>query len=203
MNKRTTLYLHGKLYWAKIFGKPRPNYDGDANEWTFEFEPDEDSVRQLEGAGIGDRLKDKRGKKGYEGREPYLTLKRSELTKDGEKNEHIRVVDADNKNWNGGQLGNLTEADVKVTVVDYGPRKKHGVYPVAIRVLEHVAYEPDEFKPLADSDPRRKRAAERRGTELEEFNKDFGIDDDDVPFETDPKHPNFKGADDLDDDVEL
>lgn len=175
-NKRTTLYLRGKLYWAKIFGNPRPNYDGDAREWTFEFEPDEDSVELLEEHDLDDRLKDKRDKKGYENRKKFIILKRSEFKVDGDKNDHIRVVDADNQAWNGALIGNETVADVKVTVVDYGPRKKKGIYPVAIRVLDHVAFERDEFEPLPEDDVRRKKAAARRSTIAE----DFGDDDTEV-----------------------
>ena len=213
-NKRTTLYLHGKIYWAKIFGAPRPNYDGDAREWTFEFEPDEDSMEQLREHGVGDRVKDKSHKKGYEGRKPSMTLKRNEFKFDGEKNEHIRVVDADNAPWPDNVLiGNGSDVDVKVNVVDYGPRKKSGVYPQAIRVLELEEFEREEFAPLPQDDERRQRAASKRKAEHDEFKKDFGIEDDedeekeeDAPFEADPPKKGRKQRipdGELDDDIEL
>lgn len=204
-NKRTTLYLSGKLYWAKVFGNPRPNYDGDAREWTFEFEPDEDSVEQLEELGLDDRLRDRSDKKGYEGRGKFIILKRKEFKVDGEKNEHIRVVDAANQNWDSNKLlGNGTTADVKVTVVDYGPRKKEGIYPVAIRVLDLVEYQQDEFAPLSDDDPRKKAAKAKRQVTDDQFNKDFGIEEEEEE-EPAPKPKRAKAKripdEDLDDDV--
>ena len=57
MNKRETVFASGKLYWAKIFGEPGPNYDGDAREWTLEFTPDD--VSFLKERGLLERLKDK------------------------------------------------------------------------------------------------------------------------------------------------
>lgn len=210
-NKRTTLYLHGKLYWAKIFGAPRPNFDGDAREWTFEFEPDDESMQELEEHDLGDRVKDKSHKKGYEGRRPSMTLKRNEFKFDGEKNDHIRVVDAAGQPWGNSLLGNETEADVKVTVVDYGPRKKAGIYPVAIRVLDHVEFEREEFAPLPEDDKRRQKAAARKQVQQEDFAKDFADDEPEKepPFEADPPKRGRKPAekmkilDELDDDIDL
>lgn len=187
--KRVTEYMRGRIFWAKIFGAPRPNYDGDAREWTFEFEPDENGVETLEEHGLEDRLKDKRDKKGYEDREPFLILKRKEFKYDGDRNEHIRVVDAQNQPWSGNALiGNETVVDVKVTIVDYGPRKKKGIYPTAIRVLDLVPFVPQEFAPLDEDDEYVQAAKEQKDT----FARDFGLEDDDeeeTPFiaESTPK----------------
>lgn len=214
-NKRTTVFLHGRLYWAKIFGTPRPNYDGDAREWTLEFEPDAASTAELQKHGLGDRIKDKRHKKGYEDRAPFIILRRNEFKVDGERNDPIRVVAADGNDWPSNTLiGNETEADVKAVVVDYGPRKKSGIYPLAIRVLEFVPYKREEFAPLPEDDPRRQAAAARREAEDKQFKADFGMDDDEdvevkeePPFDMDDeeeaKPKNKKAKDDLDDDVDL
>lgn len=218
-NKRTTLYLHGTIHWAKIFGAPRPNYDGDAREWTFEFEPDEDSLALLEEHGLGDRVKDKSHKKGYENRGRIITLKRGEFRFDGERNEPIRVVDAADAEWTGALVGNGSEVDVKVNVVDYGPRKRSGIYPQAIRVLDLVEFEREEFAPLPKDDKRRQAAEAKRQQVLDDFGDD---DEDDVPFEVDAddsrqsEKPKPKGRakraepekvnlipDDLDDDIDL
>lgn len=182
--KRVTEYMRGRIFWAKIFGAPRPNFDGDAREWTFEFEPDENGVRTLKEHGLSDRLKDKRDKKGYEDREPFLILKRKEFKYDGDPNEHIRVVDAQNQQWSDNRLiGNGSVVDVKVTIVDYGPRKKDGIYPTAIRVLDLVPYERQEFAPLDEDDEYVQKAQTQKDT----FAEDFGLDEDDegedVPFE--------------------
>ena len=199
--KRKTVYLQGKLFWFKAQGAPRPNYDGDAREWTFEFEPNENSVSLLEDNKVGDRLRDRRDKKGYENREPFLILKRGEFKKDGTRNDKIRIVDAANQTWpESTKIGNESIADVKVQIVDYGPRKKKGIYPLAVRVLELVPYEPQEFEPLAEDDPRVKAAKDKFGTE-EQFRKDFDLEEDDEQEQEDIPEESETEEDPLDDDI--
>lgn len=179
--KRETIYLHGYIYWAKIFGSPRPNYDGDAREWSLEFEPDSDAIDMLTERGLADRLKTGRKadgtiRAGYEDRSPFLNLRRNEFDFEGKPNEHIRVVDAANQPWDDKKLlGNKTEVDLKINIVDYGPRKKAGIYPQAIRVLELVPYVSEEFKPLDDDDPRVKKA--RANAPKDTFREDFDLAD--------------------------
>lgn len=204
--KRDTVYMHGKIYWAKIFGAPRTNYNEDGREWAFEFEPDANGIEILvKEHKLKDRLKDKYKKNGdlrtgYDNRDnEYIILKRKELDYEGNVNEHIRVVDAANQKWNPRvELGNGTEVDVKLQIVDYGTGKKKGIYPVAIRVLELVPFTRSDFAPLPDSDERVQEAKEKYGSSFEE---DFGLTDEgDTPEETAPdeaKEPN----DDLDDDM--
>lgn len=192
--KRDTVYMQGKVYWAKIFGAPRPNYNEDGREWTFEFEPNDDGVALLKEHKLKDRLKDK-----YEDRGPYLTLKRKEFDFEGKPNEHIRVVDAANQRWDDNKLlGNETTVDVKLTIVDYGPGKKKGIYPVAIRVLEHVPYESNDFASLPENDPRVKKA--KASYTAPDFEKDFGMDE---PAEETPEDEPDMSPDkeDLDDDM--
>lgn len=177
--KRVTEYMRGRVFWAKIFGAPRPNYDGDGREWTLEFEPNDKGVNTLKEHGLSERLKDRSDRNGYEGRDPYMILKRKEFKFDGSKNEHIRVVDALNKPWvsdpeqSNRLIGNGSEVDVKVTIVDYGPRKKKGIYPVAIRVLDLVPYEREEFAPLDDDDEYAQKA--RKNTDT--FTQDFDLEE--------------------------
>lgn len=173
--KRETVYLSGKLFWAKVLGPPRTNYGGDAREWTFELEPDEASLEILREHGVEDRVKDKSHKKSYEGRAPFISFKRGEFDYEGEPNDPIRIVDAANQAWDGKtELGNETVADVKVSIVDYGANKFKGVYPIAIRVLELVPFARQEFAPLAEDDPRRKAVESKR----DDFERDFGLADD-------------------------
>lgn len=204
-NKRETVYLSGKVYWAKIFGAPRPNYNEDGREWTFEFEPDDASVEILKEHGLEDRLKDGRKKNGemrpgYEDRRPFIYLKRDEFNWENEPNEHIRVVDAANQSWDSNKLlGNGTEVDVKVNIVDYGRGKFKGIYPQAIRVLELVPYESEEFRPLDKDDPRVRKAREAHSTP--DFHKDFGMEND-----VDTDAPDMSQAsvnEELNDDVPL
>ena len=201
---RKTVYLRGYLYWVKVLDAPRPNFDGDAREWTFEFEPDAESMDTLRENGLDDRVKDKRNKKGYEEREPFIILRRGEFKTDGDRNDKIRVVDAANETWpSKTKIGNKTLADVKVQIVDWGPRKKKGIYPLAIRVLELVPYIPNEFAPLSEDDPHYQAAKQRH----DEFERDFGVTNDDhqesAPEETEdePIEEEAPEQDPLDDDV--
>lgn len=173
---RKTVYLKGYLYWVKVLDAPKPNFDGDAREWTFEFEPDAESMATLTENGLEDRVKDKRSKKNYEDREPFIILRRGEFKVDGDRNDKIRVVDAANEEWNSKtKIGNKTLADVKVQIVDWGPRKKKGIYPLAIRILELVPYVPNEFAPLSEDDPHYKAAKAKNDA----FERDFGVTNDD------------------------
>lgn len=173
---KATEFLSGKLYWAKVIGQPRPNYSGDAREWTFEFEPDEDGLAVIKGHKLTDRLKDK-----YEDRGKYLTLRKAELSRDGNANPPIRVYNKDNEEWEQNTLiGNGSKADVKLDIRDYGPGKKKGVYPVAIRVTDLIPYISSEFGAMDKDDegtgaankPAPKKSAKQAGLEL----------DDDIPF---------------------
>ena len=199
--KREIVYLHGKVYWAKVLGAPRTNYNEDGREWSFEFEPDAEGVVTLTEHGLEDRLRDRSDKKGYEDRGKFIILRRNELDYEGNPNEHIRIVDAADQKWDENKLlGNATEVDVKVQIVDYGRGKKKGIYPVAIRVLELVPYESTDFEALPDDDPRvaKAKSAKRNTTRADDFEKDFGLDEDEpeVPDVNDEQnHP------DLDDDM--
>lgn len=176
-NKNKTVYLRGKIYWAKIFGDPRPNYAKDGREWTFEFEPE--SEEAVKNAGLMDKMKDKSEKKGYEGRKPFMTLKRKEFKFNGDPQEHIRVVDAENQPWPENTLiGNESVVDVKINIVEY-PGKNDGVYANAIRVLELVPYQSSDFEPIDKGDKYYRKPKEKAE---DTFAKDFGLDDD-VPVE--------------------
>ena len=203
--KRSTEYMHGKVYWPKIFGAPRTNYNEDGREWNFEFEPDDDGIELLvKTHKLKDRLKDKYKKNGdmrngYENRDRnFIILKRNEFDSEGEPNEHIRVVDAANQAWNPKtELGNETEVEVKVQIVDYGAGKKKGIYPIALRILDLKPFERSDFAPLAETDERvRKARAEYSGPSVAE---DFAdTDEGDTPEETAPEE---SPADELDDDM--
>lgn len=160
---KSTVFITGKLFWAKVLGKPRPNYGGDANEWTFEIEPDKKGLEVLKNHKLTDRLKDK-----HEGRGKYLVLRKSELSKDGRENAPIRVYDKEQNEWDGNKLiGNGSVADVKLDIRDYGPGKKKGVYPVAIRITEPVAYQSSEFGAMDGEDT--------SSVKTDDFAKDFGL----------------------------
>lgn len=176
---KATVFLSGKVYWAKVIGAPRPNYGGDAREWTFEFEPDAEGLKVLKQHKLTDRLKDK-----YEDRGRFLVLRKSEFNKDGNPNPPIRLYDGDDNEWDKTKLiGNGSDADVKLDIRDYGPGKKKGVYPVAIRVTDLVAYQSSEFGGM----DRGEDAAPKKGTSKSKtastFEEDFGLADDDLDDE--------------------
>jgi hypothetical protein len=198
--KSTTVFVSGKVYWAKIVGDKAltNNYEGTGREWTFEFEPDD--VSFLKDHRLLDRLKDpmayanqleergedekaEKARESAKGRGDYLLIKKAEFNKDGEKNPPFKIVDSDNQPWGEDRLiGNGSTVDLKLNIIDWGAGKKKSIWCSAIRVQDLVVYETDEFagmdgpsapKPAATkvSKPKTKAAAE-----------EFADLDDDIPF---------------------
>lgn len=177
MTNRSTVFVSGKVYWAKIFGDPRPNYDGDAREWTIELVPDD--VQFLKDHKLLDRLKDKEDAKNPD-KGDYLVLRKKEMTADGKTNEPIRVYDKDNAPWDSNQLlGNGTGVDAKLTIVDYGKGKKKGIYIQALRVTDLVPYISNEFGGM-DNDAGFDEPKPKRKTAKEAIMDD--LPEDDLPF---------------------
>lgn len=171
-NQRSTVFVSGTLYWAKIIGQPRTNYDGDGREWAYELVPDDTTF--LKEHKLLDRLKDKPDEKNPD-KGDYLVLRKPEHTKGGDLNEPIRIYDADNMPWDGSLIGNGSRADVKLAIVDYGPGKKKGIYTTAIRITDHVPFESNEFGAMDEGKPKSKAKPKAKAN---------AFDDDDVPFDT-------------------
>jgi len=172
MTDSTTVFVSGKIYWAKVF-TPVNNYEGTAKEWTLEFEPED--VTFLKEHKLLDRLKNKQ-----EGRPEYLTLRKPELDKDGKKNEPIRIYNKDNEAWDGSNIGNGSDVDVKLRIVDWGKGKKKSIYVTAIRVTNHIPYTSNEFGAMDAGEVEKKvkakaPAAKAASPELDDL-------DDDIPF---------------------
>jgi len=167
IDKSPPIFSKGKVYWAKIIGAPRTNYDGDGREWAFEFEPEDTSF--LKTHGLLDRLKNK-----HEDRGPYIILRKKELNAAGEKNEPIRVYDEDNNAWDDRLIGNGSSADAKLVVVDYGKGKKKGLYIQALRITNLIPYVTSEFGGMdgGEAKPAKKPSNKVSFDELE----------DDIPF---------------------
>lgn len=174
MSNRTNVFATGRVYWAKVFGEPRLNYDGDGREWTVEFAPDD--VSFLKDHKLLDRLKDKEDDKNPD-KGDYLVLRKKAETADGKENEPIRVYNEDNEPWDSNQLlGNGTRVDAKLTIVDYGKGKKKGIYLQALRVRDHVPYVSNEFGAMdgdVDAPVKKKSTKEKIMDDLPE---------DDIPF---------------------
>lgn len=188
-NKNVTVVMRGKLMYAKVLGDPILNYSKDGKEWKFDLIPvDAKSAKaELKGYGIAERL---RIKDGYANNQPYMSFKQKEYKANGDANAPIEVVDILGKPWPQDKLlGNDTVADVKFAVVDYGPGKKHGVYPRKIRILDHVPYEGGGFEPVSEDDEYFAKAAEaalqaeKTGNIAPDFHKDFGLEEDELDDE--------------------
>ncbi len=135
---KATEFLTGKIYWAKILGDPRMNYNGDGKEWTLEFEPNEDGLKVFKAHKLTDRIKTDK-----EDRAPYVKLRKKADPADPRP---IRVYSADNTEWPSDKLiGNGSVVDVKLSIRGYGPGKKTGVYVEAVRVRDLVPYVSTEF----------------------------------------------------------
>lgn len=210
MAKNTIVFLKGKLYWPKIVGKSAlvTNYDGDGKEWSFELEPDNTDF--LKEHRLLDRLKDplayanrleERGEEDKadkvreqaEGRGDYLIIRKPELTKDGRENEPFRIYTKDNEPWGEETLiGNGSRADVKLKIVDWGAGKKKSIYCLALRITDHVQYEPDEFSGMdkesdnetenrTETKPPKSRATKK--ADPKGMAKELDDLDDEIPFD--------------------
>lgn len=194
----TTVFVTGLIYWPKIVGKPVPNYDGDANEWSYDFVPDETDF--LKENRLLDRLKEpKPGKNADKGpQDDYLHLRKPEYTKDGDKNDPIRIYNSENEEWDDRKIGNGSRVVVKLRIVDYGKGKKKGIYTTAIRVEELVPYVGNEFGGF-DGGTTSEKAAKAPKTPKGDANEAAGFDGASKP-QKGSKAP-VEDLDDLDDEM--
>ena len=153
--KDKTIVIRGVLDWAKIIGPARPHtgkpqYDkGPA--WSVDVTPSDAHV--IKEYALEGKLRSPNKDNTKEHRtDSYLSLKVIENRADGKTNAPPKIVDATGKDWDNGLIGNGTVADVKVKIVDYGKGIEKGVYLQAIRVLDHVPYETEDFAPLSEDD---------------------------------------------------
>lgn len=185
---RRTIFLRGKLSYAKILGDPVLNYSKDGKEWTLDLELDKEGEKQAKAEGLNIRKKDN-----YLDGKPYVTIKQRELRSTGEPNKAPTVKDEAGTTWPvDTKLGNGTKADVKASIVDYGVGKKQGVYLDSVRILQHEEYSATEFPPLSSDDEffgkAAKAPANRAAKEDAQFKKDFLGEtesddlDDEIPF---------------------
>lgn len=171
MSDFTTEFVTGTLYWAKIIGKPVDNYERTGKEWTVDFVPDDTSF--LKQHGLLDRLKEP--KEPISG--PFLRLRKPELDGNGDKNDPISISDSDKQPWGTDKIGNGSRALVKLTIADWGRGKKKSIWVKAIRVIDHVPYEVDEFAGADESS--KTRSSKPKAKPLSELDEDLN---DEVPF---------------------
>jgi hypothetical protein len=187
MSNKQNVVIRGKLSFCKLLDHQLSlNYNKDGKEWKTDIQIDKDTVKELKGYGIADRVKMKTE---YLDGAPFLSFKQTEFRKDGvTRNKSVPVVDVTGKPWpqdEDHELGNGTVADLRFEVIDFGPGKKKGVYIRGVRVLDHVKYERQAFAPLSEDDEYFRAAVEKED-EIKEFQKDFGLSedalDDEIPL---------------------
>lgn len=139
-------YAIGHIRWAKVLGDPVPNYNRDGHEWTFDFIPNGDAAALFKDLKIAGKMKE--GKDGTK----FMRFTQKARRADGKANDPITVVDARNRPWDPDvKIGNDSLAEVKFKVVDYGKGlQTMGIYPQALRILEHKEFVRQEFEPLPD-----------------------------------------------------
>lgn len=179
----TTYYITGRVFWPKIVGEKalHDNYERTGREWSYEFEPDD--VEFLKTERLLDRLKEKEDPKNPD-KGPFLNLRKPEFTRAGDKNEPIRIYNADDTPWDETvSLGNGTRVDAKLRVVDYGKGKKKGIYTTALRITELVPYVSNEFGGMGKTDTPAKPAAKSKVAKPAKSAAEYLDDlDDDIPF---------------------
>lgn len=181
------MVIRGKTSYAKILGDPVLNYSKDGKEWKMDVIIDSATEKEFKAAGIGDRV---RRKDDYLDGAPFVTFKQAEFRRYPDpdtglpkRNDPIKVTDIIGDPWNQKTLlGNGTDVDVTFAVQDHGPGKKRGMYLRSVRVLKLVPYEGGSDAPPIDKDDpffaEAAAAARRKEQEVEQFRKDFNLDDD-------------------------
>lgn len=183
----TTVHvIRGTLHWAKVLGEPRLNTYSKEKEWSVDLTPDAKGLEEIVRIGIKDKLREPKDNDSRT--EDFLSFRHREYrenrnTGERTKNEPIKIVDITGQAWPEDKLiGNGTIADVKFRLVDYGKSVAKGIYISAIRVLDHVPYEVEEFAPLGEDDefagakPSTAKAADTDASD------DTGFLEDDIPF---------------------
>lgn len=189
-DKPKSIVIRGVLNYAKVLGAPRKHtglekYDK-GPYWSVDVTPDAKSMELIEDLDLEDKLRPKKKKdeekikadKNRVGTGKFLSFKHLLKRADGTENDPIRVVDARGQAWGSALIGNGSVADVRARVVDYGPGSEKGLYIQAIRVLDHVPYETEDFEPLPEDDEYAPSADEIKA---EDPSSDEELDDD-VPF---------------------
>ena len=142
--------ITGKAYFAKVLGKPVPNYSKDGFEWTVDVALDKDTVKELKSLGLGPKIKE--GNEAHDGLS-YITFRRAAKKKAGPKagedNQPIRVVSPDGKTvWDPQSLiGNGSEIAVKFSINENkSPTGKKFVRAdiLSMQVRKHVKYDRPE-----------------------------------------------------------
>ncbi len=186
MPKDAIIVLRGTVDWAKVTGKARP-YTGNPKYdkgpyWSVDLTPDTKSRALLKSVGALEKLREP--KENDTRKDSFISLKVLENRADGTKNDPPNIKDVRGQSWNGSMIGNGSVCDIKVKVKDYGSGSEKGMYFQAMRVLEHIPYESNDFAPLSEDDEYWQAGTSE--TEADGSNSGKAdvedIDDSDIPF---------------------
>lgn len=183
MSNTTTVVIRGKASYAKILGDPVLNFSKDGKEWKMDVKINKDTVKELTGYGIKDKIKTKEG---YLDGEPHLTFKQAEFQKSGKPNEPIKVTDILGNPWNDKELiGNDSDVDIKFVIIDYGAGKRKGMYIRSVRVLKLVPFNKADFGKVDETDEFYLLAKEAEAKALAEHTAMVDAADESPPFDMD------------------
>lgn len=159
------MLINGKVYWAKIVGKPFPNqFKPGVDQWSFDLSLSDAEAKKLLDKGMRKSfLKNKEDERGN-----FISFNREATRTDGTEGKPYTIVDAANHPWPVGKLiGNGSEVNVAVILSERTYKGEKHLRPsaVAVQVWDHKEYErkndfpvnPDfavkEEGPVKDSSP--------------------------------------------------
>lgn len=131
--------IKGFAHWAKVLGEPVDNFDGDAQEWTIDIQPDAKGLDLFKRLGLADKIKNK-----DDDREDFVIFKRRAINAEGVANDPIEVVNGANKEpWDDKvAIGNGSAVAVKFGLYEGVYKKKPytKLVPYKITVNNLVEY---------------------------------------------------------------
>ena len=148
--------LRGKVFWAKIVGKPSKAYlPADPREWSFDLALRDEDVSLLTKEGAKPYIKEPKSELDHDGHH-YIRFKRKEVTAVGDPGTPYRIVDHMGQEWDGKTLiGNGSICNVKYNLNEQTMGKNKGAFKptaFAIQVVKLEKYEASsEFPEYADS----------------------------------------------------
>lgn len=132
--------MTGKIYWAKVVGKPFNKYQSDEKEWSFDLSVDKKTMKQLISEGVPkESFKNKGNEQG-----DFLKFARNAVNRDSAPAQPFRIVDAQGNDWGNELIGNGSTVNIKYVLNEKTYKGKNYLKPacLAIQVWDHVKYQP-------------------------------------------------------------
>lgn len=133
----STYEWEGNVKWCKVLGAPRPMYDETkGNEWSTNVTVTKEAKLALKGYKVLNHFKID-----DETDQQFVSVKRAELTKSGQKNKPVLVVDSMGETWDESKMignGSLVKVKVSLTPFMRDGTEHHKIILDKITVLQHV-----------------------------------------------------------------